>query len=242
MEASSATLDYKNITVEPFAHLSADGRTPPKGNLGDGIAGTLGSSGGGHGGHGGQGGNQPRVGVSYGNFRIPTRPGSFGGAGVFPYIGGRGGGRMTVIAHDTLTNDGTISSRGSAGSYTRSGGGSGGSALVYTSRIHGDGEFVVSGGAGNSLSSGYYGGGGAAGRIALYYRENHFLGQFLAVGGSSRYEPGSAGTVYLEDVPGNNATYGHDRIDDAAHMDRIKQLENEPVNGTKWVQNRSAVY
>lgn len=239
MEASSLTLDYKNITVEPFAHLSADGLAIPYINIGNGIAGPDGSSGGGHGGHGGQGTNQPRVGISYGNFRIPTAHGSHGGAGVFPYTGGHAGGRMTIIAHDTLTNDGTISSRGTTVSFTRSGGGSGGSLLVYTSRIHGDGDFDVSGSAGDSTTNGFYGGGGAAGRLALYYRENHFLGQFLAIGGGSMYEPGSAGTVYLEDVPGNNATYGHDRIDEAAHMDRILQLENEPVNGTKWVQNRS---
>lgn len=230
------TLDYKNITVEPFAYLLSDGLT--KGNLGNGLAGTYGSSGGGHGGHGGRGTNQPRVGVSYGDFKIPTESGSNGGAGVFPYIGGRGGGRLTLIAHDTLTNDGNISSRGFKGSNTRSAGGSGGSVLVYASRIHGDGRFDISGGDGDG-STAYYGGGGAAGRIALYYRENHFLGQFVAFGGSSRYEPGSAGTVYLESVPGNNATYGHDRIDEAAHMDRIKQIQS--AKDARWVQNRYKV-
>lgn len=136
-----------------------------------------------------------------------------------------------------MTIDGTISSRGSSGIYTRSGGGSGGSVLVYASRIHGDGEVDVSGGAGDNAAS-YYGGGGSAGRIAVYYRENHFLGKYIAVGGGSRFEVGGPGTVFLDHVPGDNATYGHDRIDDAAHGDRMKQLENQPINGTKWVQNR----
>jgi hypothetical protein len=236
MEASSLTLDYKNITVEPFAVLSGNGLNTQQGSLGNGFA-KQGSSGAGHGGHGGQGSYQPRVGVSYGNYRIPTKLGSTGGADVFPFVGGLGGGRITIIAHDTLNIDGTISSRGSAGIYTRSGGGSGGSILVYASRVHGDGEVDVSGGDGDHSTS-VYGGGGAAGRISIYYRENHFLGKFLAFGGSSRFEDGGPGTVYLDHVPGDNVTYGHDRIDEAAHGDRVQSLENEPINGTKWVQNR----
>lgn len=240
VEANSLTLDYTNITVEPFALLSSNAQAIRSlGNrfYGDGWGHVAGASGAGHGGHGGQGGSQLRVGVSCGNYKRPNMTGSTGGASVFPFNGGPGGGLFKIIAHDTLVVDGTISSRGGKGASTRSGGGSGGSILAYMSRLHGDGELDVSGGNGDS-STAYYGGGGGAGRIALYYRENHFLGKVLATGGTSSYEPGGPGTVYLENVPGMNATYGHDRIDEMAHAERAP-VENEPVNGTGWVQNRT---
>ena len=233
------TLDYVNITIEPFAELSSNSlasRSIGDRYHGDGWGNRSGSSGAGHGGHGGRGNGQSRVGVSYGDYRRPEATGSTGGANVFPFVGGRGGGYFKVIAHDTLVVDGTISARGGDGASTRSGGGSGGGILAYCSRIHGDGEMDVGGGDGDH-SAAYYGGGGAAGRITLYYRENHFLGRFLSTGGASSYEPGGPGTVYLEKVPGNNATYGHDRIDDAAHSGRERSAQS--INGTKWVQNRT---
>ena len=127
-----------------------------------------------------------------------------------------------------------MKSRGGSSRATRGGGGSGGSILAYTSRIHGDGEIDVSGGDGDSGN----GGGGGAGRISLYYRENHFLGRFLATGGASPYEPGGPGTVFVENVPGMNATYGHDRIDDAAHAER-PLIDEEITNGTVWARNRT---
>lgn len=232
-------LDYKNITVEPYAFLTVDGLAPFRysGYHGDGWAHSSGGSGAGHGGHGGQSSSQNRVGVSNGQFKVPKNYGSTGGVNVYPFIGGRGGGRMEVIAHDTLVVDGTLSSCGSKGISPRSGGGSGGSILVYTSRIHGDGVFNVSGGAGDSSAS-YHAGGGGGGRIAVYYRENHFLGTFVAIGGSSGYEAGGPGTVYLESVIVGNATYGHDRIDVAAHAQRLSYRESESLNVTQWKRNR----
>ena len=240
MEANSLTLDYINITIEPFADLSGSGlvdEVPGSRYYGDGWGSGSGSSGAGHGGHGGVGKGQQKVGVSYGKYKGPTTFGSTGGAEVFPFTGGLGGGRFKIIAHDTLVVDGVLSSQGGDARATRSGGGSGGSILAYASRIHGDGEFDVSGGDGDS-STGYYGGGGAAGRICLYYRENHFLGRFLGRGGASSYEPGGPGTVFVENVPGMNATYGHDRIDVAAHAERVVPDENV-VNGTQWTRNRT---
>lgn len=234
-------LDYKNITIEPYGLLTGNELAPQHSSryYGDGWGHSSGGSGAGHGGHGGQSTSQNRVGVSYGKYRVPKTYGSEGGASVYPFSGGRGGGRMEIVAHDTLVVDGTLSSCGGNGVSFRSGGGSGGSALVYTSRLHGDGNLDVSGGNGNSPTS-QHGGGGAAGRIAVYYRENHFLGQFFATGGNSNFEPGGPGTVYLESVPGNNATYGYDRIDDAAHANRLLQLENEVMNTTQWRENRLA--
>lgn len=232
-------MDYINITIEPYGFLTGNDLAPQHSSRyhGDGWGHSLGGSGAGHGGHGGQSARQARVGVSYGKYRVPKTYGSEGGADVYPFMGGRGGGRLEIIAHDTLVVDGTVSSCGGKGLSTRSGGGSGGSVLIYASRVHGDGNLDVSGGSGDRSTS-YYGGGGGAGRIAVYYRENHFVGQFFATGGSSQYEPGGPGTVYLESVPGNNATYGHDRIDDAAYANRLVQLENGIVNTTQWKQNR----
>lgn len=237
VEANSLTLDYINITIEPFAYLSADGlavEVPGLHFYGDGSGGVSGSSGAGHGGHGGMGRGQSKVGVSYGKYRKPVTFGSAGGADSFPFTGGIGGGRFKIIAHDTLVVDGELTSQGGNARGTRSGGGSGGSILAYTSRIHGDGNFDVSGGQGDISD----GGGGGAGRICLYYRENHFLGGFLGAGGASSYEPGGPGTVFLENVPGMNATYGHDRIDEAAHAERFV-IDEEVVNGTKWIRNRT---
>ena len=201
---------------------------------GDGWDGGSGSSGAGHGGHGGMGYGQSKVGISYGKYRKPINYGSTGGAQIFPFTGGLGGGRLKIIAHDTLVVDGQLSSLGGKARAKRGGGGSGGSILVYTSRIHGDGEIDVSGGDGDTSN----GGGGGAGRISLYYRENHFLGRVLAQGGASPYEPGGPGTVFLENVPGMNATYGHDRIDDAAHAER-PFIDEEVANGTRWTRNRT---
>lgn len=202
--------------------------------FGDGWGGGSGSSGAGHGGHGGMGNGQSKVGISYGKYRKPINYGSTGGAQIFPFAGGLGGGRLTIIAHDTLVVDGQLSSLGGKARAKGSGGGSGGSILAYMSRIHGDGEIDVSGGDGDKSN----GGGGGAGRISLYYRENHFLGRVLAQGGASSYEPGGPGTVFLENVPGMNATYGHDRIDDAAHAAR-PFIDEEVANGTKWMRNRT---
>ena len=69
MEANGLTLDYVNITVEPFAYLSGDGlvdEIPGLRYYGDGWGVVSGSSGAGHGGHGGLGRGQSKVGVSYG--------------------------------------------------------------------------------------------------------------------------------------------------------------------------------
>ena len=241
MESHSLTLDYQNITIEPFGLIVVDGYASTERNSsrvdGDAQGHGSGSAGAGHGGHGGFGSGRSRFGATYGAFRKPLLSGSNGGVSVYPYVGSQGGGRLKILAHDTLTLDGTISAKGKNADVPRSGGGSGGSILVYSSRLHGDGEINANGGNGDSSTS-YYGGGGAAGRVAVYYRENHFLGQFLAVGGSSSYEPGGPGTVYLEMVCGVNGTYKGDPIDVAAESGWIDDEDIE-VNGTKLVQNRT---
>ena len=46
--------------------------------------------------------------------------------------------------------------------------------------------------------SGSSGGGGSGGRLAIYYLDNTYNGDIVAYGGSSSFEPGAAGTVYME--------------------------------------------
>lgn len=110
-----------------------------------------------------------------------------------------------------------------------SGGGSGGSILVYILRIYGDGEFDVLGGNGDSLI-GYYGGGGGVGRICLYYWENYFFGCFFGFGGISLIEFGGLGIVFLENVFGMNIIYGYDCIDEVVYVERVF-LDENVVNG-----------
>ena len=57
------------------------------------------------------------------------------------------------------------------------GGGSGGSIWVETSTLDGDGTIDVSGGAGYGGPHAPHGGGGGAGRLAVYYKWNHYVGQ-----------------------------------------------------------------
>lgn len=226
--------------MEPFSLLTTDGQATgmtESRDSGGGRGSSSGASGAGYGGNGGRGSGQPRVGISYGDYRKPLLSGNTGGANVFPFKGGSGGGVIRLVAYDTLVADGVISSRGGTAESTRSGGGSGGTILIYASRLHGDGTFVVDGGKGDSSTT-YYGGGGAAGRIALYYRENHFLGDFLAAGGSSSYEPGGPGTVYLELVQEVNGTYASNPINVAAEAGWAGE-EDTVANGTKMAQNRT---
>ena len=55
----------------------------------------------------------------------------------------------------------------------------------------------------SSSASSLVGGAGGAGRISIYYGLNQFTGMYVAAGGSSNYENGGPGTVYLQKVPVN---------------------------------------
>ena len=148
-------LDYQNITVEPFGFLAADGYTTDISHrVGENVLGHVsGSSGAGHGGHGGFGSGRKAFGAAYGAFKKPLLSGSNGGVSVYPFVGSQGGGRLKVLAHDTLSIDGSLSAKGKNADVPRSGGGSGGSILIYASRIHGDGQIIVNGGSGHSAAS-----------------------------------------------------------------------------------------
>ena len=150
---------------------------------GDGYSSLSGSSGAGHGGSGGQGAGHTQVGRAYGSYLNPAAYGSSGGHSVFPHAGGRGGGILKLDVQHFLTVDGTISANGGKFLSPRSGGGSGGSIMIHTHVIDGDGSISVRGGKGESIwESSSHGGGGAGGRLALYFVQNYFVGELWGRG------------------------------------------------------------
>ena len=210
MQANKLKLDFINITLEPYSYLSTDNQIfSAASHIGSGKPNAGGSSGAGHGGHGGTGLGQASVGVAYGSFKTPRLSGRRGGAPVFPWIPGGGGGVLELVAQNSAHVDGVLSAKGGNAYSPRGSGASGGSILVYASFVHGQGVLDVSGGDGDLQ----FGGGGAAGRISVYSKHNNYLGQFLAIGGASNVEPGGAGTVYLERITQNDT----DRIEVLAH-------------------------
>lgn len=196
--------------------------------MGDGKPHTSGSSGAGHGGHGGVGSGESLVGVSYGSFRIPRSSGRPGAAPIFPRVPGYGGGFLELVAQNTAHIDGTLSARGGPAISPRGSGASGGSILMYAKHFHGQGLLDVSGGDGDRADSG----GGGAGRISIYTTANNYIGQYQALGGASKFEPGGAGTVYLERITKNST----DNIEVLAHRNIYSnETEFEIQNRTLYI-------
>ena len=175
------------------------------------------SGGGGYGGKGGNGYNNQNTqsgGGIYGSITAPVDLGS-GGGNTGSYSGGSGGGAMRLIVSGTLTNTGTISSNGGAGtvlSYFATGGGSGGSVYITTGTLAGNGGNVNAiGGAGATG----YGPGGGGGRIAIYYTNKSYTGNYSAAGGThgGSSADGGAGTVFLKS---GSQTYGDLTLDNGA--------------------------
>ena len=141
-------------------------------------------SGGGHGGRGGYGPYELATSFSYGSALNPTTWGS-GGKG----DGGRGGGFLSFQIYSKLRVEGTIESDGES----KQSGGAGGSILINTYHLDGDGTIQANGGTGSG------GGGGAGGRIAVYYtNQSSFIGTSQALGGSGKSDLGGAGTVFIQ--------------------------------------------
>jgi hypothetical protein len=170
VDANDLFLNFTLINIDSYAVLALDGTTPGTttgtyhgayGGRGEGVPSACnaygacgnGDSGAGFGGTGGTGiGARARVGTAYGAFRMPVLLGSRGGASVFPYVGGAGGGRLRMEVATNLTLDGTITAKGGAGPSPRSGGGSGGSVWIQTDVFDGDGLLDVTGGSGEGSS------------------------------------------------------------------------------------------
>ncbi len=135
------------------------------------------------------------AGPAYGHPGNPVHLGSGGSYGGGTVAGGNGGGRVTLMATQSLAVAGAIRANGADGAGNLAGSGSGGSIRIETSLLRGSGVIQANGGA--------YEVGGGGGRIAIDY---DYLGQpgddlgatrsIVARGGhGSRH--GSAGTVLL---------------------------------------------
>jgi hypothetical protein len=121
--------------------------------------------------------------VPHGSLFYPSHRGSAGGNGsqgqqLSP--GGAGGGLLLWHVGNALAMDGFVTCAGGNGTGLNSGGGSGGSVLIYTQNLTGRGHFSVLGGVGTGL--GYD---GAGGRIAVHADERYlFFGELYDGGGN----------------------------------------------------------
>mmetsp|Transcript_43056 Transcript_43056/g.50495 ORF Transcript_43056/g.50495 Transcript_43056/m.50495 type:complete len:138 (-) Transcript_43056:245-658(-) len=80
--------------------------------------------------------------------------------------GGRGGGLIWMNVEENLKLDGNVTARGGNAVYnTTSGGGSGGSVQIVTTKLLGSGHVNVNGGNGTIINSG----GGSAGRVSISF-------------------------------------------------------------------------
>ena len=169
-----------------------------------GISGSQAGSGGSYGGKG-AGYDVHDSGLVYGTPSSPELLGSGGGAWGNTG-GGAGGGRLTLTASHSLLANGSIRSDGAYSNGEAAGGGSGGSILIRTSRLAGDGDISANGGGHASSGVGGIGVSGGGGRVAItcdYLDTLHSLGNLYnvtAFAGSDHYDTrkASAGTVYLK--------------------------------------------
>ena len=221
LKGGNLTINTQNLTLEYGSLISADylGYPATLGLDGIGLGYSVGTTstswrtgGAGHGGRGADGystsGLSPMDGgISYGSKTYPTTFGSSAGSFTFN-IGGSGGGIIFINATN-IDLSGQITSNGKYGDK-RSGGGAGGSILVLTETISGNGTFNANGGAGGSYG-GYNAGGGSGGRIALYYSSNSWTGlntstATLGIRGTN----GEDGTIYTFALPTiTNESYIH---------------------------------
>jgi hypothetical protein len=164
----------------------------------------LGSRGGSHAGLGGRGNSEILPFYIYqskyphGNFLKANTWGMAGGVWA-PNDITNGGGMISINSSFTQVN-GILECNGASPSNTLAGGGSGGSLLVQTAILTGNGIISADGGVGG-LSAQHtvgQGGGGGGGRIALYRDTTTFNGSVSAIGGAG-FQKGSAGTIYSND-------------------------------------------
>lgn len=101
--------------------------------------------------------------------------------------GGYGGGAIELLVSGTLTNNGSVSANGTAGTYC-GGGVAGGSLYTGANTLMGTGTFSAAGGA---YSSYFSAGGGGGGRVAIYTINNSRLQQnnITVAGGTSGVGP-----------------------------------------------------
>lgn len=187
-----------SINVDARGYRAGDGP-------GQGTDGGDGGGGAAYGGNGGRAQQGYAGGTGYGVYTLPTEFGSGGGnRSGYASTGGHGGGVVKLSVGGTLTVTGTITADGNVGANSgdrKPGGGSGGSILITTGTITGNGIVKANGAQGGD--SNYDGGSGGGGRIAIYYTTNTSSFSTLAaaggnstLAGSAQY--GGAGTIYMK--------------------------------------------
>jgi hypothetical protein len=149
-------------------------------------------------GYGGEGGSTPGAagGTTYGSAARPVDPGSGGGLGWGPLLGGsEGGGAIRLAVGGTLTVDGNLSANGNDGWQDNAGGGSGGSLWIQAGTLAGTGAITANGGMGEL----WYGGGGGGGRVAVHHCTNVFTGSLTALGGDGAAWGGDGSLILAAD-------------------------------------------
>ncbi|MCX6360517.1 MAG: hypothetical protein NT029_11945 [Armatimonadetes bacterium] len=200
---------WQNLTVAASASLDVTGAGYPSrqgtghGDYGGGNGATYGGSGAGNGLW------------TYGSMVEPADFGSGGGSNVGDaYPGGAGGGKMRLIVHGDLANNGAILAEGGVAPNT--GGGSGGSIHATLGSLSGNGVISADGGTPDvsSLPAGWHAGGGGGGRVALYYGSTAFTGTVSAQGGRGFFDTsvadGGPGSVYTLQTGATAATLTFD--------------------------------
>ena len=201
---SGLAIDAASVQIDAGSAIDVTGRGYSGGsaNYGLTLGGITGSQTGAGGSYGGKGGGYQSVdsGLVYGDPRNPVSLGSGGGSwSGTSYVGGAGGGLVTIHATTSLVVDGAIRANGGLAS-SAAGDGSGGSVMIRASRLAGNGSISADGGGSGA------GVGGGGGRVALYcdYLDSAApLGNLLnvsAFAGHGNYDTrqASAGTVYVK--------------------------------------------
>jgi len=130
----------------------------------------------------------------YGTATNPVHLGSGGSSdGGSTWIGGHGGGRITLVISGLLTNDGTIRVNGGAAAGNQAGGGSGGAIKISAGTLAGTGIISANGG-GNEVA-------GGGGRIAIYAANLQVSTNSLTVNTGFGAFAGQAGSVVIQTLP-----------------------------------------
>lgn len=158
---SSVNADYKG-----YGSQSGPGKTAYSGGA------TGGSGGAGHGGVGGAASSGYAGGTNYGSRSFPWDPGS-GAGNSDQAVGGAGGGTVWIDAANEIVLDGTMTADGENGRYGGgnrfTGGGAGGSILLFCRSLTGSGDLSAIGGNGYVAATNLASGGAGGGRIAVWY-------------------------------------------------------------------------
>jgi len=222
-----------DVTGRGYRGGQRDGNATNPGLTTNNAPGSTVRSGGSHGGLGGSfSGGVPNP--TYGSVTNPIQLGSGGssrGDSFFP--GGNGGGRIMLVATNSITVHGAIRSDGQSGTGFQSGGGSGGSIKIFADSLSGDGTIEADGG-GTEV-------GGGGGRIAVYVNTLAFAtNRVTAAAGPGANGPGSPGTVYFGVAPVPFGLFG------LPSVNSIPALTAARVNGQQvvvvWDVGNAEVY